>query len=44
MAPAPVCGFLPELNIAGEIESGTIEQTNVMLVSRTHFILAQPIP
>ena len=37
-------GFLPTLNIVGEKEAGTIEQMNVIPVSKWSFILAKLIP
>ena len=39
-----ICGFLPALNIVGEKENGTIEQINVLPISRMEFILAKLIP
>jgi ABC-2 type transport system permease protein len=37
-------GFLPALNIAGEKETGTVEQLNVTPVRKITFILAKLIP
>ncbi|MDR2414892.1 MAG: ABC transporter permease [Odoribacteraceae bacterium] len=39
-----LCGFLPALDIAGEKESGTIEQVNVTPVGKFTFIAAKLIP
>lgn len=39
-----LCGFMPALNMAGEKESGTIEQINVTPVRPFVFILSKLIP
>src|SRR5690606_22770034 len=44
MMLAMLSGFLPALNIVGEKEKGTIEQLNVMPVSKFTLILSKLIP
>ena len=39
-----LCGFMPALNMAGEKESGTIEQINVTPVHSFVFVLSKLIP